>query len=70
MKKLTYLFLLASVSFLSCEKEGIEGPNLNDLFGELNIIEEFQIINDSASFNTESAYFPLNFQKLLIGKYK
>ena len=37
MKKLTYLFLLASVSFLSCEKEGIEGPNLNDLFGELNI---------------------------------
>ena len=65
MKKLTYLFLLASVSFLSCEKEGIEGPNLNDLFGELNIIEEFQIVNDSASFNTESAYFTAKFSKIV-----
>ena len=70
MKKLTYLFLLASVSFLSCEKEGIEGPNLNDLFGELNIIEEFQIVNDSASFNTESVILQLSFPRLLIGKFQ
>ena len=65
MKKLTYLFLLASVSFLSCEKEGIEGPNLNDLFGELNIIEEFQIINDSVSFNSETTYFTAKFSKIV-----
>jgi hypothetical protein len=41
MKKLTYLFLLTAALFISCEKDGIEGPNLNDLFGELNIIENF-----------------------------
>ena len=65
MKKLTYLFLLTSISFLSCEKEGIEGPNLNDLFGELNIIEEFQIINDSVSFNSETTYFTAKFSKIV-----
>ena len=47
MKKLTYLFLLTAALFISCEKDGIEGPNLNDLFGELNIIENFMIVGDS-----------------------
>ena len=33
MKKLSYLFLTIALIFISCDKEGIEGPSLNDLFG-------------------------------------
>ena len=65
MKKLTYLFLLTAALFISCEKDGIEGPNLNDLFGELNIIENFMIVGDSASFTSESAYFTAKFSKIV-----
>ena len=65
MKKLTYLFLLTAALFISCEKDGIEGPNLNDLFGELNIIENFMIVGDSASFVSESAYFTAKFSKIV-----
>ena len=65
MKKLSYLFLLLSIIFISCEKEGIEGPNLNDLFGELSIVEVFKVINDSASFDNESAYFTAKFSKIV-----
>ena len=65
MKKLTYLFLLTTALFISCEKDGIEGPNLNDLFGELNIIENFMIVGDSASFTSESAYFTAKFSKIV-----
>ena len=65
MKKLTYLFLLLAALFISCEKDGIEGPNLNDLFGELNIIENFMIVGDSASFTSESAYFTAKFSKIV-----
>ena len=65
MKKLTYLFLLTTALFVSCEKDGIEGPNLNDLFGELNIIENFAVVGDSASFVSESAYFTATFSKIV-----
>lgn len=65
MKKLTYLFLLTAALFTSCEKDGIEGPNLNDLFGELNIIENFMIVGDSANFVSESAYFTAKFSKIV-----
>ena len=65
MKKLFYLFFAISLIFVSCDKEGIEGPSLNDLFGELNILENFAIINDSASFNSESAYFTAKFSKIV-----
>ena len=65
MKKLTYLFLLTAALFISCEKDGIEGPNLNDLFGELNIIENLAIVGDSASFVSESAYFTAKFSKIV-----
>jgi len=65
MKKLTYLFLLTTALFVSCEKDGIEGPNLNDLFGELNIIENFAVVGDSASFVSESAYFTAKFSKIV-----
>ena len=65
MKKLSYLFLTITLLFISCDKEGIEGPSLNDLFGELNILEDFAIINDSATFNNESAYFTAKFSKIV-----
>ena len=65
MKKLSYLFLTITLIFISCDKEGIEGPSLNDLFGELNILEDFAIINDSATFNNESAYFTAKFSKIV-----
>jgi len=65
MKKLLYLFLVISAIFISCEKDGIEGPSLNDLFGELNILEAFTVVNDSAVFNGESAYFTAKFSKIV-----
>ena len=65
MKKQFYLFFAISLIFVSCDKEGVEGPSLNDLFGELNILESFVIINDSASFNSEAAYFTAKFSKIV-----
>ena len=65
MKKLTYLFLLTAFLFISCEKDGIEGPSLNDLFGELNIVENLNVVGDSASFASESAYFTAKFSKIV-----
>jgi hypothetical protein len=64
MKKLKFLLLLAPFFFASCEKEKIEGPSLNDLYGELNILESLSIVGDSADFSIgESIYFTASFSK-------
>jgi len=66
MKKLTYLLFLTAFIFISCEKEGIEGPSLNDLFGELNIIESLEVVGDPADFIGESTtYFTAKFSKIV-----
>ena len=46
MKKITYLLILTTMCFFSCEKEEIEGPSLNDLFGQLSIIEDFRVVGE------------------------
>ena len=66
MKQLIYLLFLIGLIFISCEKDGIEGPSLNNLFGELNIIEDFEVVGDSANFVGESAtYFTAKFSKIV-----
>ena len=44
--KLKYIISLAASAavFTSCEKDKIEGPNLNDMYGELTIIESLNVI--------------------------
>ena len=65
MKKITYLLILTTMCFFSCEKEEIEGPSLNDLFGQLSIIEDFRVVGDSASFTNGSVYFTAEFSKIV-----
>jgi hypothetical protein len=64
MKKLKFLVLLTPFFFTSCEKEKIEGPSLNDLYGELIIMEPLQVIGDSADFsNNQTMHFTASFSK-------
>jgi len=64
MKNLKFLLLILPFFFASCEKEKIEGPSLNDLYGELNILESLSIVGDSADFSIgESIYFTASFSK-------
>jgi len=64
MKKIKFLLLILPFFFTHCEKVNIEGPSLNDLYGELNIIESLNIIGDSADFSIgESIYFTASFSK-------
>jgi len=64
MKNLKFLFLIVPFLFSSCEKDIIEGPSLNDLYGELTILESLVVINDSADFSIgEDIYFTASFSK-------
>ena len=42
MKNLRILLFVCLAVVFSCEKNNIEGPSLNDLYGELDILEEFK----------------------------
>ena len=58
MKNFNALLFLLPILFTSCEKEKIEGPSLNDLYGELSIIEPFLVLGDSAEFDLgKNIYF-------------
>jgi len=64
MKNFNFLLLILPILFVSCEKELIEGPSLNDLYGELSIIEPFIVLGDSAEFDQdENIYFTALFSK-------
>ena len=64
MKKLKFLFCALTFFFISCEKDKIEGPSLNDLFGELTILEPLVIMGDSANFSDgDNIYFKASFSK-------
>jgi len=63
MKKIKFLVLI-SLIIISCEKDKIEGPNLNDLFGELTIMESLDVIGDSTDFTLDDyIYFTASFSK-------
>ena len=71
MKNLKFLLLLFPFFFTSCEKDKIEGPSLNDLYGELTILEPLSIIGDSADFSVgENIYFTASFSKQVDWKIK
>ena len=58
------LVVVVLFSITGCEKENYEGPNLNDLYGELVVLESLEIVGDSANFNIgESIYFKSSFSK-------
>ena len=66
MKTLKIIIPALAFFFLSCEKEGIEGPNLNDLYGDLTIVQGLEAIGDSTDFsNNESLFFTASFSKIV-----
>ena len=66
MKKKYNLILLCFLILFSCKKDGLEGPNLNDLYGELNFENALAIVGDSASFSqNEDVYFTAKFSKIV-----
>ena len=66
MKKLQFLLFLLPFFFTSCEKENIEGPSLNDLFADLEILEPLSVVGDSADFASgQNIYFTASFSKQL-----
>ncbi len=71
MKKLKFLLFLFPFFFTSCEKEKIEGPSLNDLFADLEILEPLSVVGDSADFaGGQNIYFTASFSKQLDWKIK
>ena len=71
MKNLKFLLLTLPFFFTSCEKDKIEGPNLNDMYGELTIIESLNVIGDSADFSVgDNMYFTASFSKQVDWKIK
>jgi len=64
MKNLKFFLLILPFFFTSCEKDKIEGPNLNDLYGELTILESLNVVGDGADFSVgENIYFTASFSK-------
>jgi hypothetical protein len=71
MKNLKFLLLALPFFFTSCEKDKIEGPNLNDLYGELTILESLNVVGDGADFSVgENIYFTASFSKQVDWKVK
>jgi hypothetical protein len=66
MKTIKIIIPFLAFFFISCEKEGIEGPNLNDLYGDLTIVQGLEVIGDSTDFsNNESLFFTASFSKIV-----
>ena len=66
MKKLKTILPILTAFFISCEKGGVEGPNLNDLYGELTILENLEVVGDSANFElNEAMHFTASFSKIV-----
>jgi len=66
MKNLKIILPFIVAFFISCEKDGIEGPSLNDLYGELTILESLEVVGDSANFEINDAmHFTSSFSKIV-----
>ena len=66
MKTIKIIIPFLAFFFISCEKEGIEGPNLNDLYGDLTIVQGLEVIGDSTDFsNNENLFFTASFSKIV-----
>ena len=64
MKNLKFLLMALPFFFTSCEKDKIEGPSLNNLYGELSILESLNVVGDGADFSVgENIYFTASFSK-------
>jgi len=64
MKNLKFLLLALPFFFTSCEKDKIEGPSLNNLYGELTILDSLNVVGDGADFSVgENIYFTASFSK-------
>jgi len=64
MKNLKFLLMALPFIFTSCEKDKIEGPSLNNLYGELSILESLNVVGDGADFSVgENIYFTASFSK-------
>ena len=62
MKK--YLFLFIPLVVAACVKDEFEGPDLNDLYGELEILSDLAVVGDGADFSAnETIHFTAEFSK-------
>ena len=58
------LLLFTLLVFISCEKDEIEGPSLNDLYADLTITEPLRVVGDNADFgNNNRMHFTASFSK-------
>ena len=63
MKNLIYTLSFLFV-FSACEKQDYLGPDLNDIYGPLEIIQNFTISNDSMDFTgNNTTHFIAKFSK-------
>ena len=66
MKNYKIIFVYIFLLFTSCNKYDIEGPYLNDLYGDLEIVEALDINNNNVSFsNNENVFFTAKFSKIV-----
>jgi hypothetical protein len=59
-------FVVILIALISCEREeAFEGPNLNDLYGEFTVLEDFQSSVASVDFSTgEQVFFTARFSTI------
>ena len=63
MKKLLYI-LVIGIGLTSCTKEEFEGPSIENLYGEFEIIESLKLTNKNPNFlNNEKVGFNCEFNK-------
>jgi hypothetical protein len=58
LKSLFYIVLIGSTSLLSCQKDDVEGPELQDIFGEFEVLQPLTLSSNTVNFeNSESVEF-------------
>ncbi|WP_306643203.1 hypothetical protein [Sanyastnella coralliicola] len=50
MKRILYITILAFVAFTACRKDEIEGPELQDIFGEFEVLETLSSDRETVDF--------------------
>ena len=65
------LFLTLTIGVIGCTKEDFEGPSINNLYGELSIIDSLVITNKNPDFfNNDEVGFYCKFSKSVAWKLK